>query len=156
MAIEIQLEKLRVVEAMNARDLLVQKLSDAYTSVREKTELIDRLQQALNTATNTSHTTYSTTDPQSWGQAPEMLQTQATDLEALIQDLSIGSRNTIGPPPKYEEEDGRVGDDISLFTHILTTWTSLLLFPMHRLFQLKRLHLLSAPQRYQDLRTRRG
>jgi len=115
MAIEIQLEKLRVVEAMNARDLLVQKLSDAYTSVREKTELIDRLQQALNGATNTSHTAYSATDPQSWGQAPEMLQPQATDLEALIQDLSIGSRNTMGPPPKYEEE---VGDDISLCLRI--------------------------------------
>jgi len=107
MAIEIQLEKLRVVEAMNARDLLVQKLSDAYTSVREKTELIDRLQQALSAATNTSG---QTTEPQNWSQAPEMLQTQVTDLEALIQDLSIGSRNTMGPPPKYEEEDGKVGD----------------------------------------------
>lgn len=106
MAIEIQLEKLRVVEAMNARDLLVQKLSDAYTSIREKTELIDRLQQTLNTTTNTDHTTHSA-NPQNWTQVPEILPNQVADLEALIQDLQIGSRNTMGPPPKYEEEDGK-------------------------------------------------
>jgi len=119
MAIEIQLEKSRVVEAMNARDLLVQKLSDAYTSIREKTELIDRLQQTLNTTTNTDHTTH-LANPQNWTQAPEILPNQVADLEALIQDLQIGSRNTMGPPPKYEEEDGKVRDVLSDITHTFT------------------------------------
>jgi hypothetical protein len=115
MAIEIQLEKFRVAEAMSARDVLVQKLSDAYTSIREKTELIDRLQQALkpamsiNTDTSSNHTAISSPQ-QSWDHPTEItsLRTQVVDLEALVQDLRIGSRSAIGPPPQYEEEERKV------------------------------------------------
>lgn len=119
MAIEIQLEKLRVTEAMSARDVLVYKLSDAYTSIREKTDLIDRLQQALNAAmgatVNTPSTGFSTLQ-QNWNQSTDIngLQTQVADLEALIQDLRVGSRNTMGPPPRYEEEDGKSGSPTTI------------------------------------------
>ncbi|KAF9441637.1 hypothetical protein P691DRAFT_470890 [Macrolepiota fuliginosa MF-IS2] len=115
MAIEIQLEKVRVAEAMGARDALVQKLSDAYTSIREKTELIERLQQTLNAAMNPSsnatHTAFSPAlaSQQTWEQTPEVtgLRSQVADLEALIQELRIGSRNAMGPPPRYEEQEER-------------------------------------------------
>ncbi|KAJ3569995.1 hypothetical protein NP233_g4688 [Leucocoprinus birnbaumii] len=113
MAIEIQVEKLRVAEAMSARDVLVQKLSDAYTSIREKTDLIDRLQQALNAAmganTNTTNVPFSTSPRQGWNPPADMsgLRSQVADLEALIQELRVGTRNAMGPPPKYEEEDGK-------------------------------------------------
>lgn len=106
MAIEIQLEKLRVAEAMNARDVLVQKLSDAYTSVREKTELIERLQQALNNG-NSNYAPLSSAIP--WDQTTEVtgLRAQVAELETLVQDLRIGSRSSMGPPPRYEEEEGK-------------------------------------------------
>ncbi|KAJ3564945.1 hypothetical protein NP233_g7954 [Leucocoprinus birnbaumii] len=35
------------------------------------------------------------------------LRSQVADLEALIQELRVGTRNAMGPPPKYEEEDGK-------------------------------------------------
>lgn len=108
MAIEIQLEKLRVVEAMKARDVLVHKLSDAYTSIREKTETIEHLKQALSTSNPTS--VPSSSLPVAWDQNPESAvpRTQVADLEALIQDLRFGPRNAMGPPPTYEEAEDRV------------------------------------------------
>lgn len=116
MAIEIQLEKLRVAEAMSARDVLVQKLSDAYTSIREKTETIERLQQAINATANNGNVMSKVTSPSSAlsqetpDQTTEIieLRSQVANLEALVQNLRIGSRNAIGPPPKYEEEERRV------------------------------------------------
>ncbi|EKM81270.1 hypothetical protein AGABI1DRAFT_72163 [Agaricus bisporus var. burnettii JB137-S8] len=107
MAIEIQLEKLRVVEAMKARDVLVHKLSDAYTSIREKTEMIEHLKQALSTGNPTSVPPSSL--PVAWDQNPETAvpRTQVADLEALIQDLRFGPRNAMGPPPTYEEAEDR-------------------------------------------------
>ncbi|KXN91932.1 hypothetical protein AN958_11317, partial [Leucoagaricus sp. SymC.cos] len=126
MAIEIQLEKLRVAEAMNARDALVQKLSDAYTSIREKTDLIDRLQQALNSAmnatTDASNAAFPTTPHQNWDQITEItgLRAQVVELEGLIQDLRIGSRNAMGPPPKYEEEERKTASPITTLHDIQT------------------------------------
>lgn len=47
MAVELGIEKLRVSEAINARDAVVQRLSDAYVSLRQKVSIIDRLQEEL-------------------------------------------------------------------------------------------------------------
>jgi hypothetical protein len=44
MAVEIQIEKMRVVEAMTARDAVVQRLADAHLSIRQKVAIIDRLE----------------------------------------------------------------------------------------------------------------
>ena len=44
MAIEIQVERMRVVEAMTARDAVVQRLADAHVSIRQKVAVIDRLE----------------------------------------------------------------------------------------------------------------
>jgi hypothetical protein len=103
MAIEIQLEKLRVVEAMKARDVLVHKLSDAYISIREKTEMIEQLKQAISNGNPAS------ISHPSWDQKAEIAvpRTQVADLEALIHDLRLGSRNVIGPPPTYEEAEDK-------------------------------------------------
>lgn len=44
MAIELQLAKMRAAEAMSARDSAVQRLSSAYDSIKEKAQIIGRLQ----------------------------------------------------------------------------------------------------------------
>ncbi|KIM87329.1 hypothetical protein PILCRDRAFT_3823 [Piloderma croceum F 1598] len=44
MAIEIQVERMRVVEAITARDAVVQRLNDAHVSIRQKTAIIDHLE----------------------------------------------------------------------------------------------------------------
>jgi hypothetical protein len=108
MAIEIQLERLRVVEAMKARDVLVHKLSDAYISIREKTEMIEQLNQAIGTGNpaSISHPSLAVACDQKAEVA--VPRTQVADLEALIQDLRLGARNVIGPPPTYEEVEDKV------------------------------------------------
>ena len=43
----IQMERMRVAEVLAARDTVVHRLEDAYTSVRQKAATIDRLQHEL-------------------------------------------------------------------------------------------------------------
>jgi hypothetical protein len=43
----IQMERMRVAEVLAARDTVVHRLEDAYTSVRQKAATIDRLQREL-------------------------------------------------------------------------------------------------------------
>jgi hypothetical protein len=43
MALELQLEKQRVKEALAARDNLVKRLNEAYMTIRDKNDLMDRL-----------------------------------------------------------------------------------------------------------------
>ena len=45
MAVEIQVERKRVAEAMRARDALVDRLADAYTLLRRHSEFIEYLQE---------------------------------------------------------------------------------------------------------------
>ncbi|KAJ7577392.1 hypothetical protein C8J56DRAFT_970749 [Mycena floridula] len=47
MALEIQTERTKVVDAMKARDAAVQRLSEACLSIQQKTALIERLQKDL-------------------------------------------------------------------------------------------------------------
>ncbi|KAI6004915.1 hypothetical protein EDD15DRAFT_2515505 [Pisolithus albus] len=46
-ALAVQLERLRVTEALAARDNVVVRLEDAYTSVRQKSAIISRLEREL-------------------------------------------------------------------------------------------------------------
>ncbi len=107
MAIEIQLEKLRVAEAIYARDVLVYKLSDAYTSIHEKTELINRLQNDLNNGDSDTNGGLSLPDSQQTTE-PSELQAQVAELEVLMQDFRMGPKDVVYPPPKYEEEEKQV------------------------------------------------
>lgn len=45
MALEMQVERIRVMEVLKARDVAVGRLADAYTTVRRYSEFIDQLQQ---------------------------------------------------------------------------------------------------------------
>jgi hypothetical protein len=58
MALEIQNERKKVQDAMNARDAAVTRLADAYVSLGQKTAMIEKLQneiQALDSKKSGSH-----------------------------------------------------------------------------------------------------
>ncbi|KAJ7237730.1 hypothetical protein B0H12DRAFT_1138455 [Mycena haematopus] len=46
MALEVEVERARAIEALSARDAAIQRLSEAYVSLRQKTTIIERLQKA--------------------------------------------------------------------------------------------------------------
>lgn len=48
LALIIQMERMRVAEVIAARDTVVERLEDAYVSVRQKSATIDRLQRELD------------------------------------------------------------------------------------------------------------
>ncbi|KAF8874777.1 hypothetical protein CPB84DRAFT_1629999, partial [Gymnopilus junonius] len=116
LAIEIQIERLRVVEISNARDAAVQRLSEAYCSIRQKNELIEQLQQETMdgrgglSAALTQLAQSKTAD----NTEVEGLKTHIATLEKTVEDLRLIIRqqqqqqNTIpsklsDPPPRYEE-----------------------------------------------------
>ncbi|KAI6105277.1 hypothetical protein EDD16DRAFT_225350 [Pisolithus croceorrhizus] len=53
-ALTVQLERLRVTEALTAGDNVVVRLEDAYTSIRQKSAIISRLERELETLRQSS------------------------------------------------------------------------------------------------------
>ena len=111
MALEIQIERLRVNEITKARDAALQRLSDAYVSVRQKTQVIEQLQQereAKGMAPFPIHPS-----PLEERTEIDCLKAHIVDLESTIEDLrftvrrlqrqlSIGGQ-PLDPPPRYQE-----------------------------------------------------
>ena len=112
MALEIQIERLRVIEISKARDAALQRLSDAYVSVRQKTQVIERLQQEREVkglARIPIHVS-----PLEERTEIDCLKAHIVGLEATVEDLrftihrlqrqsSIGSQ-PLDPPPCYQED----------------------------------------------------
>ena len=109
MAIEVQVERMRVSEMMSARDAAIQRLSNAYESIRQKTAIIERLQQEAIRNSSLPSTPVS---------VPEQLEIprlreEITNLEAVIKDLrheikvlkdhAPGHTKSFDPPPQYDE-----------------------------------------------------
>ncbi|KAF7359056.1 hypothetical protein MSAN_01246500 [Mycena sanguinolenta] len=85
MALEIEVERARAIEALSARDAAIQRLSQAYVSLRQKTAIIERLQKAQ----------------------PQSEQVAAPDSKTLREEFT-SNRSTppvksADPPPSYEE-----------------------------------------------------
>jgi len=107
MAIEVQTERMRVTEMMNARDAAVQRLSDAYESLRQKTATIEHMtkerdcQLPLKTTYGSDHLEI------------ERLRAEIASLEVVIKDLrdeikALKDTAPItvkppDPPPQYNE-----------------------------------------------------
>ncbi|KAJ6500820.1 hypothetical protein C8R45DRAFT_1123429 [Mycena sanguinolenta] len=86
MALEVEVERARAIEALSARDAAIQRLSEAYVSVRQKTAIIERLQKAQ----------------------PQHEQVAALDVKTLREELPSSNRLTppvksADLPPSYEE-----------------------------------------------------
>ena len=110
MALEIQIERMRLVEIVNARDAAVQRLSDAYVSIRQKQDIIDRLQKEREDKYSPRFT------PNSLLRVPTeqadilALKAHIHTLEIIIEELKAAAKeNTLAPvkpsdpPPNYEE-----------------------------------------------------
>ena len=59
LTLTIKMERMRVAEVIAARDTVVHRLEDAYTSVRQKVAIIDRLERELEDLKRTSTPTTS-------------------------------------------------------------------------------------------------
>ena len=116
MALEIQIERLRVIEITKARDAALQRLSDAYVSIRQKTQVIEQLQQEREVkglARIPIHIS-----PLEERTEIDCLKAHIVGLEATVEDLrftihrlqhqlSIGSQ-PLDPPPCYQENAQKV------------------------------------------------
>jgi hypothetical protein len=112
MALEIQVEKMRVVEATKARDAAVYRLLEAYTSVRRHSEVIEQLQKEREER-GLEKLGHSLSPP------AEYHDKRIVELEEMIADLrdinlclkeygSCERKMLCDPPPHYEGKILRV------------------------------------------------
>ncbi|KJA19103.1 hypothetical protein HYPSUDRAFT_168524 [Hypholoma sublateritium FD-334 SS-4] len=98
MALDLQIERLRVVEVMKARDNVLNRLADAYVVIRQKNEIIERMQEERE---NKGAAPFPTHVIQVRDTAEiDKLKAHIATLEATIGSLSAKSTD---PPPCYEE-----------------------------------------------------
>jgi hypothetical protein len=113
MAIEIQVERMRVVEAITARDAVVQRLADAHISIREKVAIIGRLElekEELERRLSVSKGPCDEEHEEEKTKASleiDRLQGIITSLREdvrLLKEIRTGARKPLtDPPPRYEE-----------------------------------------------------
>ena len=112
MALEIQIERLHVTEITKARDAALQRLSDAYVSIRQKTQVIERLQQEREVKGLPRVPVH--ISPLEERTEIDCLKAHIVGLEATVGDLRftiqrlqrqlpIGSQS-LDPPPCYQED----------------------------------------------------
>ncbi|KAJ7084875.1 hypothetical protein B0H15DRAFT_847955 [Mycena belliarum] len=97
MALEVEVERARAVEALTARDAAIERLSDAYLSLRQKITIIERLQQAPQAESSSSTVNE---------QVPVLEMTVKTLREqlAMATSLNVPVRCVdIESPPSYDE-----------------------------------------------------
>ncbi|PPQ91789.1 hypothetical protein CVT25_000434 [Psilocybe cyanescens] len=117
LAIEIQIERLRVVEISKARDAALQRLSEVYVSIRQKNELIEQLQREQEDGGLSSANQL----PKSLDSAEVIsLKAHISDLEKSVEELRSVIRQQTGrscipikpndPPPCYEESSTKLAE----------------------------------------------
>lgn len=117
LAIEIQIERLRVVEISQARDAALQRLSEVYVSIRQKNELIEQLQREKEGGGGGSPSVNRLSRSLDNAEVDD-LKAHISDLEKTVEDLRVIIRQSAGrpcmpvrtndPPPSYEENPIKV------------------------------------------------
>ena len=115
MALEIQAERMGVVEATHARDAAVNRLFDAYTSIRRHSELIEQLQKEREER-GLERLRYpeALLERQSVVNKECALSARIQELEALVEDFQqinqclkdhgpFERRALCDPPPHYDD-----------------------------------------------------
>ncbi|KAJ7221463.1 hypothetical protein GGX14DRAFT_429784 [Mycena pura] len=95
MALEVEVERARAAEALAARDAAIQRLSDAYLSIRQNKAIIERLQQG------------SQAQPQANHENEQVLALEIT-VKTLREELAVLNKSNapakfLEPPPSYGE-----------------------------------------------------
>ncbi|KAJ7041943.1 hypothetical protein C8F04DRAFT_111681 [Mycena alexandri] len=95
MALEVEVERTRAAEALSARDAAIQRLSEAYVSLRQKITIIERLQQAPQPKPSPSHVN-------------EQVVALEMTIKTLREELTARSTSSVpvkpaDPPPSYNE-----------------------------------------------------
>lgn len=106
MALELQIERLRVAEITNARDAALHRLSDAYAHITEKNTLIEKFQAERDGADGAAAAGLpkSESDPQAVAVEVDSLNAHIHTLESTTEDLrteiaELNSRLAERPPP---------------------------------------------------------
>ncbi|TRM57123.1 hypothetical protein BD626DRAFT_515935 [Schizophyllum amplum] len=104
LALEVQVERARTQEALNARDALVLRLSDAYTHLQVKTAEIERLQDTVTRLLPPSPTESNAITSKIAAERQQLADLQNTiqTLQDEIQKLKQEQEKREKPPPKYE------------------------------------------------------
>jgi len=111
MAIELQIERIRVAEITKARDATLQQLSEAYSSIHEKNTVIERMQ--LKCSSSSEDDSSRCANIEARDSKPEALKAHIDSLEksnaalrARVEQLEKGSAinsvKALDLPPLYE------------------------------------------------------
>lgn len=113
------MERTRVGEAIRARDAVVQRLSDAYISIRQKNSTIERLEHEQECLRKLNMLSIGgEEDTGSAGHETRKLKDEVLRLEGVIKVLEgeikvlksagIGVKPSSDPPPGYEADPSKV------------------------------------------------
>ncbi|KAJ7490989.1 hypothetical protein FB451DRAFT_996639, partial [Mycena latifolia] len=95
MALEVEVERARAAEALSARDAAIERLSDAYLSIRQKMTMIERLQRTPQ-------------DESASSTVNEQIAALETTVKTLREQLAMATSlnvpaRSVEPPPSYDE-----------------------------------------------------
>ena len=122
MAIELQIERLRVVEITRARDTALQSLSECCAVIRQKNEFIKQLQEdaeRINAIPDARLRRFS-----SEAADVEQLEAHTCNLEMSNEELRLSiaqlpATATPDLPPCYEANERKVSDPDTIFQNLL-------------------------------------
>ncbi|KAJ6567090.1 hypothetical protein B0H19DRAFT_1352993 [Mycena capillaripes] len=97
MALEVEVERARAIEALSARDAAIQRLSEAYVSIRQKMTIIEGLRQQKTSQAQPSQESVN-----------EQVVALEKTIKTLREELAVSSRSSaplraVCPPPSYDE-----------------------------------------------------
>ncbi|TFK45525.1 hypothetical protein OE88DRAFT_1740212 [Heliocybe sulcata] len=120
LAVSIQLERARVAESLAARDVVVRRLADAYISIRQKADTIERLHhekrqliKLLNCKNDLGHAELECSSVGQIDAGEDTARLEGTIQELhdeieLLKKMKIGVSECEAPPPSYEDGGAKI------------------------------------------------
>ena len=124
MAIELQVEKMRLAEATSARDSAVQRLASAYDSIKEKAQTIARLQgekAELETRLAFAETNAKEATGTTISEEYRTMENEINRLQDLVRKLSESSvqvKSPISSPSSERNSRMELGSASTLFSAV--------------------------------------
>ena len=124
MAIELQVEKMRLAEATSARDSAVQRLASAYDSIKEKAQTIARLQgekAELETRLAFAETDAKEATGTTRSEEYRTMENEINRLQDLVRKLSESSvqvKSPISSPSSERNSRMELGSASTLFSAV--------------------------------------